>query len=58
MTAEETVKIAKIKAKWQEELNRREEARMAIDFYFNRQHETLEKDINNRYPKEDEDIQR
>ena len=31
---------------------------MAIDFYFNRQHETLEKDINNRYPKENEDIQR
>ena len=58
MTAEETVKIAKIKAKWKEELNRRDEARMAIDFYFNRQHETLEKDINNRYPKEDEDIQR
>jgi hypothetical protein len=58
MTAEETVKIAKIKAKWQEELNRRDEARMAIDFYFNRQHETLSDDICNRYPKEDEDIQR
>lgn len=58
MTIEETIKYNKRKAKWQDELNRREEARTAIDFYFNRQHETLYSDIVARYPNENKDILR
>ncbi len=58
MTIEETIKYNKRKAKWQDELNRREEARTAIDFYFNRQHETLNDDIAIRYPNENKDILR
>ena len=58
MTVEETIKYNKRKAKWKDELNRREEARTAIDCYFNRQHETLNSDIVARYPNENIDILR
>lgn len=58
MTPEELIKAGKRKAKWGDELNRRAEAREAIDFYNYRQEEALTHDINERYPDESEDIQR
>ncbi len=58
MTTQNIIMQAKKQAKWREELNRRAEARQAIDFYFYRQYETLESDIQMRYPNENRDIQR
>jgi len=58
MLSETIIKELKRKAKWTEELKRRQEAATAIDFYNYRQKEYLSDDISSRYPNEQSDIQR
>ncbi len=52
------IESLKTSAKWQDDLERRTEARHALDFYYFRQHGQLEEDIKLRYPLEHKDIQR
>lgn len=52
------VEQAKLKAKWNDELERRAEAVCALDFYNYRQIDYLAADIAARYPAENTDIQR